>query len=68
VKRHPLFVQKTAEIKVETNRTNAADAQAIANKAVRRAPSCDPLDAAPPAFLQKIPGDEEVFFIADFID
>ena len=68
MKRHPLFVQKTADIKVETNRTNAADAEAITNKAVRRAPSCNPLDAAPPAFLQKIPGDEEVFFITDFVN
>src|SRR5580658_2171371 len=58
VQRHPLFVQKAAEIKIEANRTDSTDAQAIANEAVRRASSCDPLNAAPPAFLQKIPGDE----------
>ena len=68
VQRHPFFVEEATEIKVEANWTNAADAQAITNKAVRRAPSCDPLNAAPPAFLQKIPSDEEVFFIADFAD
>jgi hypothetical protein len=68
VKGHPLFVEEATEIKIEANRTNAADAQAITNKAVCRAPSCDPLDAAPPAFLQKIPGNEEVFFVTDFID
>ena len=68
VQRHALFVEEAAEIKVEANRTNAADAQAIANQAVRRAPACDPVDAAPPAFLQKIPGDEEVFLVTDFID
>jgi hypothetical protein len=68
VQRHPLFVEEATEIKVEANRTNAADAQAITNQTVRRAPSCDPLNAAPPAFLQKIPGDEKVFFIADFVN
>jgi hypothetical protein len=46
VQRHPLFVEKAAEIKIEANRANAADAQAIADQAVRRAPARDPLDAA----------------------
>jgi len=62
VQRHALLVQKTPEVKVEANGTNAADAQAIANEAVCRAPRVIHSMAAPPAFLQKIPGDEEVFF------
>ena len=68
VQRHPLLVEKATEIKVEANRANAADAQAIANQAVRRAASRDPFDAAPPAFLQKIPGDEKIFLVTDFAD
>src|ERR1700722_4699197 len=68
VQRHAFLVQKAPEIKVETNWTNAADAEAIADKTVRRASARDPFDATPPALLQKIPGDEEVFLVAHFVD
>src|SRR5437867_3571754 len=56
VQRHALLVQKAPEIEVETNRANAADAEAIADETVRRAAARDPFNAAPPALLQEIPG------------
>src|SRR5258708_2169661 len=68
VQRHPVLVQKAPEIEVKTNRTDAADAEAIADETVRSASTRDPFDAAPPALLQEIPGDEEVFLVAHFVD
>jgi len=59
MKRHPLFVKKAPEIKVESNRANPADSQAIADQAVGSAAARDPLDAACAAVLKKVPGDKK---------
>ena len=68
VQRHAFLVQEAAEIKIKADRAHAADAKAIADQAVRRAAARDPVDAAAPAFLQKIPGDEKVFLVTNFVD
>ena len=65
VQRHALFVQEAPEIKIETDRANATDAEAIADQAVRRTAPRDPFDAATPAFLQHVPGDQEIILIAN---
>src|SRR5213078_955583 len=64
VQRHAFLVEEAPEIQAEANRANTADAEAIANQAVRRAAARDPLDAAPSAILEEIPGDEEVVLVA----
>jgi len=56
---HPILVKKAPEIKVEANRTNAANFKAIAHEAVGGAAARNPLDAARPAVLEKIPGDKK---------
>ena len=61
VESHPLFVEKSPEIKVKPNRTDATDSKTIADKAVGGAPACDPLNAPCPAILEKVPGDEKIF-------
>jgi hypothetical protein len=57
VKGHPLLVEKTPEIKVEPNRADTADPKAIADEAVGGAAARNPLNAACPAVLKKVPGD-----------
>src|ERR1051326_4820987 len=68
VQRHAFLVEKAAEIQIEANGAHAADAQAVADEAVRRAAARDPVEPAPPAFLQQVPGDEKVFLVADVAD
>src|SRR5207247_2801963 len=68
VQRHALLVQEPSKIEAEANRANAADAEAVANQAVRRAAARDPLDAALPAILEEIPGDEEIVLVAHIGD
>ena len=68
IQRHAFLVQEPPKIEAEANRANATDAEAVANQAVRRAAARDPLDAAPPAILEEIPGDEEVVLVAHISD
>src|ERR1700722_2359590 len=65
MQRHALLVEKTPEIKIEPNRADAADAEAIADQAVGGAAARDPLQAARPAVLQKIPGNEKILLVTD---
>src|SRR5206468_2505898 len=65
IQRHPFLVEEAAKIEVKTNRADAADAKAIADQTVGCAPACNPLDAPPPAVLEKIPGDEEILLVAN---
>src|SRR5262249_37027080 len=66
--RHAVLVEEAAEIEIETDRTYAANLEAIASKRIRRTAACDPFDAATPALLKNIPHDEEIFFVADIND
>ena len=68
VQRHALLVQKAPEVEVEADRAHAADAEAIADQPVRRAAARDPFDAAPPAVLEEVPGDEKIFLVTDVAD
>src|SRR5271170_2764469 len=68
VQSHPLLVEKTPEIQIKPNRADAADTQAVADEAVCGAPACYPLDASTSAFLQHVPGDEEIILITDLRD
>ena len=68
VQRHALFVEEAAEVEIETDGADAADAQAIAGERIGGAAAGDPFDAAPATFLEDVPDDEEVFLVADFSD
>ena len=68
VQRHALLVEEAAKVKIEADRANAADAKAVADETVCRAAARNPLNAAPPAVLKKIPGDKKVFLVAYFVN
>ena len=68
VQRHALLVEEAAKVEIETDRANAADAKAVADQTVCRAAARNPLNAAPPAVLKKIPGDKKVFLVAYFVN
>jgi hypothetical protein len=65
---HALLVEESSEIQIETDGAYAADAEAVADEAVRRAASRNPFNAAPPTLLKEVPSDEEVFLVTNFID
>ena len=68
VERHAVFVEEAAEVEIEADGADAADAEAIAGERIGGAAARDPFDAAPAAFLQDVPHDEEVFLVADVGD
>src|ERR1700691_4795854 len=68
VEGHALLVQTAAEVQIEADRTDAANAQAITNETVRCAPPRDPFDTATTTFLQHVPGDEEIIFVTNIGD
>ena len=68
VERHAVLVEETAEVEIEADGADAADAQAIAGERIGGAAARDPFDAAPAAFLQEVPHDQEIFLVADLGD
>src|SRR5438105_1099327 len=65
---HSILIEKTAEIQIEADGANVADAEAIASQRIGRAAASDPFDAASAAFLENIPYDQEIFLVADVGD
>jgi hypothetical protein len=55
VQHHPVKVEKPSEIKLEPDWANVGDADAITNKAICRAASRDPFDAAKLSILEYVP-------------
>jgi hypothetical protein len=68
VQRHALLVQEAPKVEVEADGAHVRDVEAVANERIRRAPTGNPLDAAPPTLLQEVPDHEEVCFVADLGD
>ena len=64
VERHAVLVEEPPEVEVKADGAHVGDAQAVADQRVRRAAPRDPLDAVPPARLQDVPDDQEVFLVA----
>src|SRR5689334_13350146 len=65
VERHAVLVQKAAKIKLEADRANTADAEAVADQRVGGAAAGDPLDARAAAFLQNLPYHQKIFFVTN---
>ncbi len=65
VEGHAFLVEEAFEIEIETDGADAADFEAVADEAIRRAAAGDPIDAAAAAFLEEIPGDEKVILVTD---
>src|SRR5881628_1187927 len=68
VQRHALLVEEAPEVKIKPDRADAADAKAVADQTVCRAPSRDPFNPASAALLQEVPCDEEVFLVSHVTD
>jgi Bacterial DNA polymerase III alpha subunit finger domain/Bacterial DNA polymerase III alpha NTPase domain len=68
VQHHPVKVEKPSEIKLEPDWANVGDADAITNKAICRAASRDPFDAAKLAIFEYVPHEQEVLLVAHFRD
>ena len=68
VQHHAVTIEKPPEIKLEPDWANVGDADAIANKAIRRASSRDPFDAAKLAIFEDVPHEQEILLVAHFRD
>src|SRR5437667_8377595 len=68
IERHAVFVEKAAEVKIETNGAHAANLQTITGQRIGGAAAGDPFDAAPAAFLEEVPHDQKIFLVANLGD